>query len=110
MKQWILAAVAASPLIVSMNGVATAADDAPAYGRDLMSAQERAEHREHMRNLGTEQERNEYRQQTHEQMKKRAEERGVTIQENPGNRGKGYGRGDPAGYGGGGGGGRGYGR
>ncbi len=93
---------------MSMNGVATAADDAPVYGRDLMTEQERTEHRERMRNMETEQERNEYRKQTHEQMKKRAEERGVTIPENPAIRGKGYGRGGPAGPGGGGG--RGYGR
>ena len=51
------------------------------YGWELMSKQERLEYRRMMRSLHTEQERQAYRKQHHEKMKKRAEEAGLKLQE-----------------------------
>ena len=65
----------------------------PIYGRELMTEQERIEHRNKMRSLKTEQEREEYRRQHHEKMQQRAKERGVTLPEAPSARGKGMGQG-----------------
>lgn len=63
----------------------------PIYGSELMTEQERIEHRNKMRSLKTEQEREEYRRQHHEKMQQRAKERGVTLPDEPMSRGKGMG-------------------
>jgi hypothetical protein len=63
------------------------AQDEPIYGRQLMTEQERNEYREQMQNMKTEQEREAFRSQHHEEMKKRAKERGVTLPEEPRERG-----------------------
>lgn len=69
------------------------------YGWQLMTPQERAEHRNKMRNMKTEQEREAYRLQHHAEMQKRAKERGVTLPDMP--RPQGAGRGMGPGTGGG---------
>lgn len=51
------------------------------YGWQLMSPAERLAHRQHMQSLKTLKERQAYRKQHHERMKKRAEEMGVELQE-----------------------------
>ncbi|MEX2365959.1 MAG: hypothetical protein WD601_05100 [Pseudohongiellaceae bacterium] len=76
-------------LVLSLSAPFALAQDEPIYGQQLMSEQERAEHREQMRNLRTEQERDAFRQEHHERMQQRAEERGITLPEEPGQRGKG---------------------
>lgn len=65
----------------------------PIYGSQLMTRQERIEHRNRMREMKTEEERNAYRLQHHERMRERARERGMTLPEAPPPRGKGRGMG-----------------
>lgn len=68
------------------------------YGSQLMTRQERAEHRARMRAAKTAEEREQIRKEHHERMKKRAMERGVTIPDEPPPRGGGMGMGSPGGY------------
>lgn len=79
-----------------------AADQDEAYGWQLMTEQERVEHRETMRSLKTHEEREAYRKAHHEKMQERAEERGVDLPEDPQERGRGRGSGSPDSRGGGG--------
>lgn len=53
------------------------------YGWELMSAQERKEHREKIRSLKTREERERYRLEHHQKMLERAKQRGVTLPEVP---------------------------
>lgn len=76
-------------LALSLSAPLAMAQDEPIYGQQLMTEQERAEHREQMRSLRTEEEREAFRQEHHERMQERAKERGVTLPEEPGQRGKG---------------------
>mgnify|MGYP003572537572 FL=1 len=71
------------------------------YGWELMSVKERAEHREKMLSLKTEQERTAYRQEHHKLMQQRAKEKGVSIPDMPMHRGAEAGSGAGAGTGGG---------
>ncbi|MDE2181031.1 MAG: hypothetical protein KGJ40_09325 [candidate division NC10 bacterium] len=83
-------------------GLACAADDKPAQseakpgeavkaesqqervrGSQLMTEEERAEHRKKMRAAKTAEERQQIRKEFHEQMKARAKERGVTLPDEP---------------------------
>ncbi len=61
------------------------------YGWQLMTPEERAEHREKMHSFQTEEEREAYRQEHHKLMQERAEEKGVTLPESPLEQGKGKG-------------------
>jgi hypothetical protein len=72
-----------------------------AYGYELMTEQERIEHRTHMRALKTEKEREQYRLEHHKKMQERAKERGVTLPDEPMPRGGGRGAGPGGGMGGG---------
>ena len=49
------------------------------YGWDLMTPEERIQHRETMRNMKTEEEREAYRMEHHQRMQERAQQRGVTL-------------------------------
>lgn len=69
------------------------------YGHELMTDEELRLHREKMHSFKTDQEREDYRAAHHEAMQKRAEERGVTIPEEPMERGKGMHRGPQEGMG-----------
>ena len=73
------------------------------FGSQLMTEEERKEHREQMRRAKSDQERAEIRAQHHERMKARAEQRGVSLPDEPPVRGRGYGGSAPAGTPGGGG-------
>lgn len=53
------------------------------YGSQLMTQQERLEHRERMRTMQTNEQRETYRQEHHKKMQERAQERGVTIPDDP---------------------------
>ena len=63
------------------------ADDAPIYGAQIMSDQERVEHRMQMRSAKTLEEREQIRSEHHKQMVERARERGITLPEEPPARG-----------------------
>ncbi|MFZ5621386.1 MAG: hypothetical protein ACOY5W_10220 [Pseudomonadota bacterium] len=89
-------AVAALALGMAMPALA---EDEVIYGRELMTEQELAEHRAKMRSLRTEQEREAFRMEHHKLMQERAKERGVTLPDEPGPRGKGMGMRDGRGMG-----------
>lgn len=63
------------------------------HGWQLMTEQERGEHRTKMRSFETEQEREAYRLEHHQLMQARAKEQGVRLSDTPPQRGKGMGRG-----------------
>jgi len=75
------------------------------YGSQLMTQQERMEHRTKMQSMKTMEERERYRLEHHKKMQQRAKERGVTLPDEPLMRKKGMG--DGRGMGGGPGGGMG---
>ncbi len=98
--------VSALATILSLSGgFALAADQEPAkekaqtqkqeqiYGSQLMTRQERAEHRAKMRAAKTAEEREQVRKEQHEAMKERAKARGVTLPDEPPARGGGMGSG-----------------
>jgi len=53
------------------------------YGSQLMTRQERIEHRNAMRTMKTPEERNAYREAHHKQMQERAKEKGVILPDMP---------------------------
>jgi hypothetical protein len=65
-----------------MTSGAIAADE-PIYGSQLMTNQERMEHRTKMNASKTDQEREQVRLEHHEQMQLRAKERGVSLPDMP---------------------------
>ncbi|HMV22649.1 MAG TPA: hypothetical protein PKE50_15370 [Rhodocyclaceae bacterium] len=76
-----------------MASTASFAADAPIYGSQLMTNQERIEHRNKMQAAKTAEEREQVRLQHHEQMQLRAKEQGVTLPDTPPAQGGGQGRG-----------------
>ena len=72
------------------------------YGSQLMTNQERAEHRHKMRAAKSAEERERIRNEHHERMKERAKARGVTLPDEPPAKGRGMGSGGGMGAGGGG--------
>ena len=75
------------------------AEDEFVYGRELMTQQELDEHRAHMRSLNTEQEREAYRLEHHQQMQERARAQGKVLPDEPGPQGRGMGPRDGSGMG-----------
>ena len=73
------------------------------YGSQLMTEQERTEHREKMQSLKTQEERERYRMEHHKKMQERATQQGVTLPDTPQQRGMGMGPGEGSGMGPGGG-------
>ena len=69
------------------------AAEAPIYGSQLMTRQERIEHRNKLRAAKSVEEREQVRLQHHEQMQLRAKEKGVTLPDAPPAMGGGQGRG-----------------
>ncbi len=61
------------------------------FGADLMTPQERNEYQRRMRELKTEEEREQFRREHHEKMLARAKERGVTLPAEPPAQGRGMG-------------------
>lgn len=53
------------------------------YGWDLMTKEERAEHRKKMQSMRTEADREQYRSEHHEKMQERAQERGIELPDMP---------------------------
>ena len=66
--------------------------DTPIYGSQLMTNQERIEHRNKLRAAKSAEEREQLRLEHHEQMTLRAKERGVTLPDEPPAQGGGMGR------------------
>lgn len=81
-------------LALFMGGLSAGAlaADAPIYGSQLMTNQERIEHLNKLRSAKTAEEREQIRQQHHDQMQLRAKEKGVTLPDTPPARGGGQGR------------------
>lgn len=80
------------------------------YGSQIMTPEERAQYRDRMRAAATEEERQRIRREHHEEMKIRAAKRGITLPDEPPERGMGRGMGPGGGMGPGPGGGMGGGR
>jgi len=76
-----------------MASTASFATDATIYGSQLMTNQERIEHRNKLRAAKTAEEREQVRLQHHEQMQLRAKEQGATLPDTPPAQGSGQGRG-----------------
>lgn len=57
------------------------------YGSQLMTEQERIQHRETLRNMKTEEERERYRIEHHNKMQERAREKGLSLPDQPRNNG-----------------------
>lgn len=74
-------------------GPATAQQDQPIYGSQMMTDEERQQHRDSMRNAESASERERLRRENHERMKARAAERGVTLPDDMPGQGMGAGPG-----------------
>jgi len=72
---------------------AIASEHNTVYGSQLMTEQERIEHRERMRNATSETERQKIRNEHHKRMQKRAKKKGLSLPEEPPKRGQGKGMG-----------------
>lgn len=108
MQRYLFAAIATLLLLAATPSISFAAEEGKTvYGWQLMTEQERAEHRAKMRSFNTEEEREAYRQEHHKRMQARAKEQGATLPDEPLPRGKGVGMGPRDGSGPGGGQGRG---
>ena len=81
MKLRMLLAPALSAALMLLCGAVSAEEQIRGY--ELMTEQERAEQQDRMRNAITEEEREQIRKETHELMKRRAKERGLTIPDEP---------------------------
>jgi hypothetical protein len=81
-------------LALAMSGLSAGAlaDDTPIYGSQLMTNQERIEHRNQLRAAKSAEEREQIRLRHHEQMQLRAKERGVALPDTPPAQGGGMGR------------------
>lgn len=94
--------ISLASLLAAGMTLATAANNPKdsVYGWELMTEQERMEHRETMRNMKTEEERARYREEMHKKMEARAKERGVELNQLPAPAaGRGYGGGQGKGGG-----------
>lgn len=92
----LISAVFSSILILSTNP-AFAADQQTIYGSQLMTEQEREEHRNRMRNATSAEEREQIRKEHHKRMLERARAKGIDLPEEPpairGGKGMGMGKG-----------------
>jgi len=91
-------ALAPPPLLLAQS-----IPEEPVYGSQMMTEQERNEHRAQLRAAKSEEERDQIRRAHHDHMRHRAQERGVTLPEEPAARGGGTGLGPGPGAGPGGG-------
>ena len=86
-------------IVILMQVSPTTVSEETMYGYQLMTEQERAQHRATMRSFNTEAEREAYRRQHHEMMQERAKAQGVTLPDEPMPRGQGRGMGQGQGMG-----------
>jgi hypothetical protein len=101
-KQTLMVSTLAAALSLSAGFALAANQDEQIYGSQLMTQQERNEHRDKMRAAKTAEEQEQIRKEHHEQMEERAKASGVTLPDEPPARGTGMGPGGSAGPGGGG--------
>lgn len=94
-----LSALLGALLLASGGAVAADAAQEPIFGSQLMTEQERTVHRARMWAAENDEARNAIRAEHHEQMRTRAQERGVTLPEVPPARGAGMGQGRGMGQG-----------
>ncbi|QDF98137.1 hypothetical protein CJ010_17120 [Azoarcus sp. DD4] len=88
--------------VLAQGGTPPAAAEEPIFGSQMMTQQERIEHRDKMRAAKTLEEREQVRSEHHKRMVERAKERGVTLPDEPPARGGAMmGPGGGRGYGGG---------
>jgi len=80
---WSGGAAWAEKPVQANKGEQSQAQGQPAAGRDMMTREERQEHRTRMRSTATKEEREQVRAEQHEKMKRRAKEQGKTIPERP---------------------------
>ncbi len=80
---FLLAALLSGGALAQSGALPPIADDAPIYGSQLMTPQERIEHRNKMRAAQTLEERERIRAEHHTQMQARAKERGLTLPDEP---------------------------
>jgi len=95
--KYLLITTLSGALLLS-SGISLAANE-QIYGSQLMTTQERAEHREKMQAATSEAERNRIRQEHHERMKIRARKQGVSLPDEMPDRGNGMGNGMGSGMG-----------
>lgn len=95
-----LGLIVASGGALAQNTGEQAVQEQPIYGSQLMTREEQLEHRQKMRSLKTESEREAYRAEHHTQMQSRAKSKGMTLPETPPPRGGGMGPGPGMGPGG----------
>lgn len=95
----ILTLLSAIGMVTAIGITSVNAADQPIYGSQLMTEQERAEHRAKMQSFQTEQEREAYRQQHHKMMQERARAQGINLPDEPMPRGQGRGMGPGMGQG-----------
>ncbi|MEA3404675.1 MAG: hypothetical protein U9R28_02930 [Pseudomonadota bacterium] len=70
-------------LLLALSMPATAMEEQPVYGSQLMTQEEQQAHRAAMRNANSEAEREQIRQTHHEKMRLRAKEKGVPFADKP---------------------------
>ena len=78
--------IALSSIALALVASGSLAADEPIYGSQLMTQQERIEHRNKLRAAKTVEERDQVRLQHHEEMQLRAKEKGVNLMAPRGNR------------------------
>lgn len=82
-----IATLLSGAAFAQQGGLPAIGDDAPIYGAQMMTEQERIEHRNRLRSAKTLEEREQIRNEHHERMVTRARERGITLPEEPPMRG-----------------------
>lgn len=69
--------------LILFSQVSSSSSHGPIYGSQLMTEQERIEHRDKLRNAKTREEREQIRLEHHEKMKERARAQGITLPDKP---------------------------
>lgn len=92
-KRALIISVLAAALSLSIGSTFAADQQEQIYGSQLMTQQERMEYRTKMRAVETAEEREQIRKEHHELMKARAKDQGVTLPDEPPDRGGGMGPG-----------------
>lgn len=98
-KSQLIRTLFAACFVIAAGSTPAVAADEPVFGSQLMSQQERNEHRLKMRSAKTAEERETVRAAHHQQMLERARQQGVTLPETPPPQGAGRGMGPGGGRG-----------
>ena len=94
MQGYLVTGITALVLLAGTPAPSSAAEEGKTvYGWQLMTEQERTEHRAKMQGFNTAEEREAYRREHHQRMQARAKEQGMKLPDEPLPRGKGLGMG-----------------